>query len=181
MQSLLTLQARYNECMSDVKEFRPELTSRRGEIAAWVVAFGMSVALYLADAAWGSMSVFAWLFAGFLFFSAASISLGNWVDRHSVIRMDSDGIGFENGLRSVRLSWPEVQNVAVTGTRFGKRVQVIGPKSHFTFKMLSESEWNGQVFRTGFAAGREILEAVLKSSGLQLKAETEGLYYYARA
>lgn len=167
--------------MSDVQEFRPEITSRRGEFTAWGLAFALGIGLIFANQVWSPLPVFMWIFSGFLFFSALSISLGNWVDRKSVVRLGPDGIAFENGLRSVRLNWTEIQNVAVFQTRAGKRVQVIGPASHFSFKLLSESNMFGQVFRTGFAAGQDILNAIIKSSGLQLKAESEDLYYYSRA
>jgi uncharacterized protein (DUF58 family) len=163
------------------REFRPELLPRRGEIMAWLAGIGMLVGLFFATARWGSVSFVFWLFAAFLLFSALSISLGNWMDRRSVIRLDSNGIAFENGVRSVRLSWPEVQNVAVIPTRLGKRVQVQGAVSHFTFKTMSESTLSGQQLRTGFADGQEILETVLKECGLQLKAEKGGMVYYARA
>jgi hypothetical protein len=81
----------------------------------------------------------------------------------------------------VRLIWPEVQNVAVIPTRLGKRVQVQGVTSHFTFKTMSESTLSGQQLRTGFADGQEILETVLKECGLQVKADKDGMVYYARA
>ena len=103
------------------------------------------------------------------------------MDRRAVIRMDSDGIAFENGLRSVRLTWPEVQNVAVVQTRLGRRVQVQGRQSHFTFKTMGESAFGGQLLRTGFAEGEKILTNVLKECGMTVKAEKDGMVYYARA
>ncbi|MEW5940277.1 MAG: hypothetical protein AB1750_11480 [Chloroflexota bacterium] len=157
------------------------MTSRRSEWTAWALTLGLGAALFIGAQAFGSFAAFVWIFEGFLLLSALSISLGNWVDRKSVIRVDAQGIAFENGLRSVRLTWPEVQNVAVAQTRSGKRVQVIGPSSHFSFKLLTETYLFGQSFRAGFAAGQKILDTVVKSSGLRLKGESEGLYYYARA
>lgn len=148
---------------------------------AWLAGIGMLVGLFFATARWGSVSFVFWLFAAFLLFSALSISLGNWMDRRSVIRLDSDGIAFQNGIRSVRLTWPEVQNVAVVPTRLGKRVQVQSAQSHFTYKTMGESTFGTQQFRTGFADGQEILETVLKNCGLQVKAEKDGMVYYARA
>jgi hypothetical protein len=148
---------------------------------AWVAGVGLFVGLYLGTDRWGDLPFVYWLFAGLILFSAFSISLGNWMDRRSLIRLDSDGIAFQNGIRSVRLTWPEVQNVAVIPTRLGKRVQVQSAQSHFTFKTMGESTIGTQQFRTGFADGQEILETVLKNCGLQVKAEKDGMVYYARA
>lgn len=148
---------------------------------AWLASIGMLIGLFLATIRWGTVSFVFWLFGGLLLFSAASISLGNWMDRRSFIRLDADGIAFQNGIRSVRLTWPEVQNVAVIPTRLGKRVQVQSAESHFTFKTMGESTFGTQQFRTGFPDGQEILETVLKNCGLQVKAEKDGMVYYARA
>ena len=167
--------------MSTTQEFRPELASRRGEFFAWLVTMGMFVVLILGSRSWGSLSFLSWAFAIFLLFSACSISLGNWMDRRAVLRLDSDGVAFQNGLRSVRLTWPEVQNVAAVQTRLGKRVQVQGERSHFTFKTMGESALAGQIFRTGFAEGEKILETVLMECGMSVKAEKDGMVYYARA
>ena len=167
--------------MSTVREFRPELLSRRGEYFAWSVSVGMITALTIGSISWGSLPFFYWAFSVFLLFTAASISLGNWMDRRAVLRMDSDGIHFENGLRLVRLMWPEVQNVAVVPTRLGKRVQVQSAQSHFTFKTMGESSWGGKLFRTGFAAGDEILKSILKECQMTMMAKKDGMLYYARA
>lgn len=163
------------------REFRPELMPRRGEYLAWLASAGLFLGLFLGSDRWGPLPFIYWAFAGFILLSAMSISLGNWMDRRSVIRLDSDGIAFENGLRSVRLTWPEVQNVAVIPTRLGKRVQVQSAQSHFTFKTMGETALGGQLMRTGFADGQEILEIVLKECGMKLQAEKNGMTYYARA
>ena len=148
---------------------------------AWLGGIGLLVGLFLGTNRWGVLPFIYWAFAVFVVFSAMSISFGNWMDRHSIIRMGADGIVFENGLRSVRLTWPEVQNVAVIPTRLGKRVQVQAERSHFTFKTMSESTLIGQQMRTGFADGQKIFETILAECGLQMKAEKDGMVYYARA
>lgn len=166
--------------MSDIREFRPELLSRRGEWLAWLAGGGLMIGLFLAGIQWGSQPITYWIFAGLIVFFALSISLGNWTDRRSVIRVGLEGIAFENGLRSVQLTWLEIQNVAVIPTRLGKRVQVQGAQSHFTFKTMGESMLVGQQMRTGFSAGEEILEIVLRECGMHIKVEKDGLEYYAR-
>jgi len=154
---------------------------RKGEFNAWALAVGLGIGLYLALSTWPDLPGFLWIFEGVMIFSALAISLGNWMDRRTVLRLDADGIAFDNGLRSVRLGWPEVQNVAVVETRSGKRIQVQSEQSHFTFKTLTVMSMLGQSVRSGFAAGQEILDTILKSSNLKLTKESEGVYYYARA
>lgn len=165
---------------SDTREFRPELLPRRGEWTAWVLALAASAGMWLLN--WsGYVPVWAWIFWVFLLFSGLSISLGNWLDRNTVIRLDADGIRFENGLRRVRLSWREVQKVAVLPARWGKAVQVIGEKSHFEFKTLGEVQFQGEVRgRTGFLEGQAILDVILRKTGLELVKESNNAYYYAR-
>lgn len=162
-------------------EFRPVLLPRRGEWTAW--------GLFLADSAGmlilhKSMVVplWAWIFWFLLLFSALSISLGNWMDRHTFIRLEMDGIRFENGLRRVRLGWPEIQKVAVLPARWGQAVQVIGRQAHFAFKTLGEVEFQGEVRgRTGFIEGQAILGVILREAGLQLVEKSNSAYYYARS
>lgn len=162
------------------REFRPELLSRRGEWTAWALVLAASLGMWFLS--WsGYIPFWAWVFWGFLLFSALSITLGNWLDRHTIIQLDADGIRFENGLRRVRLRWPEIQKVAVLPARWGKSVQVIGEKSHFGFKTLGEVQFQGEVRgQTGFSAGQAILNVILREAGLVLVEESNNAYYYAR-
>ncbi|MBN1453053.1 MAG: hypothetical protein JW963_18710 [Anaerolineales bacterium] len=165
---------------SETREFHPELLPRRGEWTAWALALAVSAGVWLLNQS-GYVPTWAWIFWFFLLFSGLSISLGNWLDRNTVIRLDADGIRFENGLRRVRLGWCAVQKVAVLPARWGKAVQVIGEKSHFEFKTLGEVQFQGEVRgRTGFLEGQVILDAILRETGLELVEESHSAYYYAR-
>ena len=165
---------------NETREFRPELMSRRGEWTAWALALAASLGMWFLNRS-GYVPMWAWIFWAFLLFSGISISLGNWIDRKSVIRLDSDGISYENGLRQVRLRWPEVQKVAVLPSRWGKAVQVIGEKSHFGFKTLGKIQFQGEERgRAGFPAGQQILDVILRETGLMLVEESNNAYYYAR-
>lgn len=166
---------------SEKREFRPELLSRRGEWTAWTLALVASLGMWFLHRD-GYIPTWAWIFWAFLLFSGVSISLGNWLDRTTAIWLEADGIRFENGLRHVRLSWPEVQKVAVLPARWGRSVQVIGERSHFGFKTLGEVQFQGEVRgRTGFADGQTILDIILRKAGLVLIEESNNAYYYARA
>ena len=130
----------------------------------------------------GTIPTAAWVFGGFLLFAAISISLGNWMDRGTVMSLDINGIAFENGLRQVALSWQEVEKVNVIPARWGKSVQVIGEASHFEFRTLGEVQYQGDVQgRLGFVEGEAVLKEILKKTELILKKEEKGRYYYARA
>jgi hypothetical protein len=151
-----------------IQEYRPELLSRRGEIISW--SLGLVV-----TAAWILLRVYGqkviWLMpllAIFLLLSGASISLGNWVDRHTVIKIDPDRVIFDNGLRHTDLAWGEIQKVQVTAAGWGKKVSVIGLNSHFEFRTLGEVKVSGEVKgRMGFSAGDGILSHILQSGNLQ--------------
>ena len=163
------------------KELRPEINSRRSEWTAWGLALVVFAAIALMKWQLGSVPSAAWIFGGILLFAAFSISLGNWVDRSTVMRLDINGISFENGLRKVALRWHEVKKVNVLPARWGKSVQVIGEKSHFEFRTLGEVEYKGEVQgKVGFAEGDAALKEILKQSGLTLVKEEKGRYYYAR-
>lgn len=167
---------------NEAQVFRPELLPRRGELNAWLLAVAAGTGLVVLNLTWTIIPTWVWIFCGFLFFSATSISLGNWMDRRTRIELRPDGIHFENGLRRVRLHWPEIQKVAVVPARWGKSVQVIGPDSHFQFKTLGEVQYRGEVRgRTGFAQGQTILDTLLEKTGLTLARKEENAYYYARS
>lgn len=166
--------------MLENKEYHPELLPRRGEWLAWLTGTGLLIGLFLADRRLGDMALPYWIFAGLLIFFAMSISLGNWMDRRSLIRMGADGVAFENGLRSVRLAWSEIQHVTVMPTRLGKRVEVVGLQSHFSFKTIWSSGPGDQDMRMGYSDGQKILEIIIRESGLSQQSERDGMVYYAR-
>jgi hypothetical protein len=162
-------------------EFRPELLSRRGEYTAWGLAL-------VVGAAWLTL---VWLrrpvlpvvpiLEAFLLLSALFISLGNWVDRHTLIQLRESGVLFRNGLRNVELSWPEIQHVRVLPGGWGKKVEVIGERLHFQFRTLGEVKMQGEVKgRMGFSGGDEILSTILSKSGLRVAKQAGGGVYYGR-
>lgn len=164
------------------KELHPELTSRRSETRAWLLSIVVIFAIAIMKWKIGEVPIAAWVFGAFLFFSALSISLGNWMDRGTVMSLDDSGIAFENGLRQVALSWPEVEKVNVIPVRWGKSVQVVSSKSHFEFRTLGKVQYQGEVQgRLGFVEGEAVLEEILKKTALVLEKEEKGHYYYARA
>jgi len=163
------------------REFRPEVLSRRGEAWAWLTAFlALTAWLMLRFTGQGSAGI-ALTLAIVLVLAAASISLGNWMDRHTLLHLDSHGVSFHNGLRQVQLTWDEIQQVQVFPSNWGNKVRVLGNRTQFAFRTLGEVKVGGQVKgRMGFVEGELILKRILEKAGLALREQTPNGRYYAR-
>ena len=166
--------------MSASKTYTPELLSRRGEYTAWALTLLAAIGLYFLSLR-GPLPFWAWFFVVFLAFSAASISLGNWMDRKTFIRLEAGGVTFENGLRKAYLNWDALKEVRTAPARWGTSVQVIGEQAHFAFSTLGEMQFQGQSRgRTGFVDGQFILDEIIRSAGLTKVTQNGQFCMYAR-
>jgi hypothetical protein len=170
--------------ISQVQTYQPEQTPRRAEFAAWVIAILIGGTwLWVGRAyATGLTTFLGWALFAILLFSALAISLGNWVGRSTMLILAPDYVSFRNGLRNVMLHWDEINELEVHPARWeAKRVDVWGENAHFSFYTHGKVRYNGEVRdNTGFAAGNEILQEIIKSAKMTLKNETNKVYYYAR-
>jgi hypothetical protein len=167
--------------ISVVREYRPLLASRRGEGLAWLSA-GLVTLVWLA--LWLTNQPVYVLIplaqSGFLL-AAFLISLGNWVDRRTIILLDETGIRYKNGLRKVNLPWDQVLQVQVQPMSWGKRIQVKGDHGMFSFRTLAEVNMLGKLQgRFGFEKGDEILRQIVLNSGLRISEQSGEIYLYAR-
>jgi len=161
-------------------EFRSELLSRNGEFIAWSLALLLVAVWYLEG--WIGFRITALVFlAIFMLLAAMSISLGNWMDRRTYIRLKEQGIEYSNGLRHTHLTWSEINEVQVFPSKWGKKVRVLGEHGYFAFRTLGEVKVQGEVKgRVGFQDGEYILRQILEQSRLHEVAHTANGYYYAR-
>lgn len=179
--------------MATPHEFRPELTSRRGELIAWGATLLVGAAWIVLVSSGQNAGFAAPFLAVVLLLAALSISLGNWMDRRTLLRIDEARITFRNGLRNVQLAWDQIRQVQVLPAQWGKKVRVVGERAegqpaHFEFLTLGEVKVLGEVKgRVGFREGEQILEQILERSGLHLVEEESAgraagnkRYYYAR-
>jgi hypothetical protein len=156
----------YNKPMTTSKTYRPELLPRKGEFTAWALALAAALGMIFLTLR-GQIPSGMWFVIIFLFFSAIIISLGNWMDRHTLIRLNADGVAFENGPRKVHLTWVEIKEVRTFPASWSTAVQVLGERAHFRFNTLGELQFRGEVRgRMGFAQGKEILDEIIRASGL---------------
>lgn len=161
--------------------YEPELIPRRGEVIAWACVLLVALGILVMTLSGQTLSWLVILLAAALLLSAVLISLGNWSDRKTILRIDGEAIEFENGLRQVRLGWKEIDEVRVTPSPWGNKVEVYGEKSHFAFRTLAEVKVRGELKgRFGFRKGEEILRQIVLNSNLEIKDETGTGYYYVR-
>ncbi len=168
--------------MNTPATFHPERFSRRGEITAWGLAI-LAFAAWMALAARGqAVHPLLVALAVFLLLAGLAISLTNWIDRHTVLHLEADGLRFENGLRRVQMRWDEIRQAQVFPSQMGDRVRVVGETTFFSFRKLNEVSLRGQVKgRMGFADGERILQHIVETAGLQPVDRQPGFgYYYAR-
>lgn len=164
-----------------VREFHPELLSRRGELIAWV----LTAVLF---AAWIFLTVGGYyifwglpLLAVLLLLAALGISLGNWMDRRSWIQIADDEINLTNGVRHTKLKWEQIVRVEVYPAKWGDKVRVLGENAHFDFRTLGEVEVGGEVKgKMGYPQGDQILKTILENARLKEIEHTDEGYYYAR-
>ncbi len=162
-------------------EFLPEMLSRRGEVVSWGMALLSLVAWLIL---WiNGKPVFLGLkaLAVLLALTGLLISLGNWTDRQTRLRIDPAGIFFENGLRKVFMRWEEIQKVEVFPSAWGSKVRVLAEEAHFDFRMLGEVKMQSEIKgRMGFADGEQILHHICKQSNLKQAQGPGNSYYYLR-
>jgi len=164
--------------------FRPLASSRTGEIYAWALAGVLAISALILFLVAGSVPWFVWLLFAFFLVSAILSTFSYWVDAHTVLEISEEGVAFRNGLRNVRLAWPDVAEVRIHSDRWGKRVQVQGKDGqHFAFRTLAEVEIHeGRPQKLfGFPNGEQLAESMIRLAGLQRQHQTADEVYYARA
>ena len=170
----------YNRRMQP-EVYRPILLSRRGEALAWLSTGLMLVGWVILLLRGQDVPNFAPFMTIFLLLASLSISLGNWVDRKSVIHLGDQGVEFFNGLRHVTLTWEQVQQVEIAGSTWGNKVQVYGDLGHFNFRALGEMKAYGEVKgRMGFEQGDLIVEKIIMNAHLKEVARDGNRIVYAR-
>ncbi len=163
------------------KTYFPELLSRKSEKLTWALFAISFVSLLLLRLHFGILHIPAAIFVLLLFLAAGSISLGNWMDRHTSIVIDANGVSFSNGIRHAAFKWQEIDKIHVLESHWGNRVQVLGKSAHFEFRTLGKVILNGDLKgQLGFKDGDVILQTLLEKSGLRNTSVSEKNVYYTR-
>lgn len=171
--------------MSDLStrhEYKPILVSRRPEISAWLLTICLVFLVVFSDFQ-GLTRVGLYLLLVFIGLSALMMSLGNWIDRHTALVIDHQGVRYSNGARGVSLTWGDISRVEVIPTRFGDRIIISSENDGFRYQSLGKITMNNKISgQVGFEEGEQILAVILEQSGLSdVPARQSGRgYYYSR-
>ena len=169
------------EKSTTVEKYYPQLLSRRGELIAWISTVLVIVAWLIFSFIGRDVPTAVRFLTIFLSFSALAMSLGNWMDRHTEIVINENGISFTNGVRNANIHWKKIKKIEVIPSKWGKKVRVIGETAHFDYRTLGEVEVGGEVKgRLGFTDGDKILRIMLNNSGLKKMRDSNTGYYYVR-
>ena len=103
------------------------------------------------------------------------------MDRRTVLVIGEDSLEFRNGLRRINISWQDISEVRVNPSQWGKKVQVYGQRTYFSFRTISEVKVQNEIKgRFGFEQGDDILRQIILHSGLEIVERQGEGYYYAR-
>ena len=161
--------------------FHPELLPRKGEFVAWGLTLITTIVwLVLTFLNSTNILLIFLLFLVFMF-SAIIISLGNWMDRRTTIKILQEELIYHDGLREIRLSWEYITKVEVFPSNWGKKVRVLGVSRRFSFRTLGEVTMGGELKGLlGFKDGEKILRTIIQRSGLVLINSEEDYLIYIR-
>ncbi|TAK14220.1 MAG: hypothetical protein EPO32_02555 [Anaerolineae bacterium] len=163
-------------------ELRPIPGSRRPELMSWglaVLLFGM-LAIARPEA---QVVIFgAWALGLFFGLSALVMTLGNWLERNTLMILRLNGITLRQPVQSVMLNWQEVDRVEVQQGPNGERVFVRGGERHFSYRPATRVEIRGKIRdQYGFENSEKILKTILTMAKLpNTPSQLANGYSYAR-
>lgn len=162
---------------------RPIVGSRRPEATAWILALILAAVARIAppemQAVWFGVRAFGVYFGA----SALLMSVGNWLERNTVLALNSNEISLKQPMRTVHLAWKEVQRLEVRRSNQGSRVFVSGAAAQISFRLLAEVKIRDKIRdRYGFEEGEQIVSTIIEQAQLnQPRVETPTGYYYAHS
>ena len=163
------------------RKYYPEQLSRRGEITVWMLLVLVMLTGLILKLSGSPVPYTVTVLGVFFLLAGLAISLGNWMDRRTFIKVSAEGIEFKIGLRHGELLWQEVKRLEVYPSNWGDKVHVRGSESHFAFRTMGEVKVNKEVKgRMGFEEGDKILEILLERSKLRKVERSDPGEYYIR-
>ncbi len=168
--------------LSTPQTYKPVVNSRRPEFTAWLLAI-ILVIVNLTFPASGLFRSGGLILTIFFLFSSVILSIGNWMSQKTKLRLDEDGIWFDNGVRETSFAWKNIVRLEVYPGRFNDKIIVVSETGKINFDIVEEQNVNGKKFTaSGFMDGEEILDIILGRTELidGIKHQAQGYYYYSK-
>lgn len=159
------------------EEFKPVKQNRQGELFAWICAFGIFVAILILT--WSFGAVTFWIYALFLFFILAgiSISFSNFLDARTMIHTSKQGLRYHSPLRRVYLDWVNVRRLIAIPSGRGWRIRVEGEYRFFQFRAPSKVKVGKRgEMELGFTNGDRLVSLIRGSAQLDQIEEDRGAW-----
>lgn len=167
--------------ISGTREYYPELLSRRGEYTSWGLAIACLIAWMILTLGGYRVHIALPIMTIAFIFISIGISLGNWMDRHTVIRINSEGVEFHNGLRNAMFPWRDICEVILYTHKWGDKVYVMTETARFNFRKFGEVKVRGETKGVmGFPDGEEVFQTIISEAELVEVEHKDNEYYYAR-
>lgn len=167
--------------LSTPQTYKPIQNSRRPELLAWFFSFCIIFILIFSPQT-GLFRIGGVILATFFLLSAVTISLGNWQNRNSVLKLSKDKIWYFNGVKELSFTWDEIQRVEVFRGRFNDKINLVSESGSISFDIIGLEQFNqDKTPYYGFREGAEILNFILKQTNLnEQKQDGSGYYYYQK-
>jgi len=170
------------ENLSTNHEYKPLLVPRRSEFNAWGLTLILLIVLIFSSLE-GRGKVGGVILLVFLVLSSTTMSIGNWIDRKTYLRIGEQSVIYFNGAREVSLPWKDISRVEIIPGKFGDKIIVSSTEKRFRFQALGKIKMSEKVSgQVGFEQGTQILETILEKSGLATaeRKPADSYEYYSR-
>ena len=151
----------------DGKTYRPAPVDRRGERVGWLLSLALAGGLLLLQRFSGGIAWLGLVFLALLVALAALVSIGNWLEAGTSIRIDAQAIEERTPLRSVRLGWGEVDEMWTWPASRGWRILLRGTGGQILFRTGERMSFpRGAELRLGFPEGEQMAGVVRRAARL---------------
>ena len=167
--------------LSTPQTLKPIQNPRRSEMTAWFLSLCLILILIFSTEG-GFFKVGGIILCTFFLISAVIISLGNWQNRKTVLRLSRDQIWYFNGIKESSLSWEEIQRVEVYSGRFNDKISLVSDSGIIRFDIVNLEHFDqDKTPNYGFKEGVKILNSILDQTDFNEKKQNRlGYYYYQK-
>jgi hypothetical protein len=156
-----------DETETTERTFSPAAVDRRGEGVGWLLTAGLAAGLAVIFWRSGGVPWLGLVLLVILIGLSSLVSLGNWLESNTTIRLDVAGIEERQPLHSVALRWDEILELWAWPASRGWRILVRGTGGQILFRTGERLvSARGPELRLGFPQGEQLAARVRNAAQL---------------